>query len=305
MEDTYRSNGKLLLTGEYVVLDGALSLALPTTLGQRLTVEKNKTSKIKWTSIDHNGSVWFESEIDIANILSQKPLNTDNAILRRLIQILRAVLSQNPNALDAHQGLSITTTLEFDRSWGLGSSSTLINNLATWANIDAFQLLKDTFGGSGYDIACAHHDTSILYQLNNSRPNIEPVEFRPSFSDQLYFVYLNAKQDSRQGIAKYRLLNKANKNTIERITTITQDMLVCDSLDAFEALLTAHELIISELIGQPPIKQRLFPDYTGAIKSLGAWGGDFILVSGTTNPKAYFDSKGYRIILRYSDLILS
>jgi len=44
--ETYRSNGKLLLTGEYVVLDGALSLALPTTLGQRLTVEKNKTSQL-------------------------------------------------------------------------------------------------------------------------------------------------------------------------------------------------------------------------------------------------------------------
>jgi len=303
--ETYRSNGKLLLTGEYVVLDGALSLALPTTLGQRLTVEKNKTSQLKWTSIDHDGSIWFESEIDIATILSQEPLKTDNAILKRLIQILRAVLSQNPNALDAHQGLSITATLEFNRSWGLGSSSTLINNLAYWANVDAFQLLKDTFGGSGYDIACAQNDTSILYRRNHSKPSIEAVDFHPKFSDQLYFVYLNAKQDSRQGIAKYRSLNKANKTTIERITSITQDMFVCDSLDAFEGLLTAHEVIISELIGQPPIKQQLFPDYNGAIKSLGAWGGDFILVSGTTHPKAYFNSKGYRTIFRYSDLILS
>jgi mevalonate kinase len=302
--ETYRSNGKLLLTGEYVVLDGALSLALPTKLGQRLTVEKNKTSQLKWTSIDHDGSIWFESEIDIATILSQEPLKTDNAILKRLIQILRAVLSQNLNALEPHQGLSITTTLEFNSSWGLGSSSTLINNIATWANIDAFQLLKDTFGGSGYDIACAQNDTSILYQRNNSKPSIEPVDFHPKFSDQLYFVYLNAKQDSRQGIAKYRALNKANKTVIEQITGITQDMLVCDSLDAFEALLTAHEVIISELIGQPPIKQRLFPDYNGAIKSLGAWGGDFILVSGTNNPKDYFSNKGYKTIFEYSDLIL-
>jgi mevalonate kinase len=302
--ETYRSNGKLLLTGEYVVLDGALSLALPTKLGQRLTVEKNKTSQLKWTSIDHDGSIWFESEIDIATILSQEPLKTDNAILKRLIQILRAVLSQNLNALEPHQGLSITTTLEFNRSWGLGSSSTLINNIATWANIDAFQLLKDTFGGSGYDIACAQNDTSILYQRNNSKPSIEPVDFHPKFSDQLYFVYLNAKQDSRQGIAKYRALNKANKTVIEQITGITQDMLVCDSLDAFEALLTAHEVIISELIGQPPIKQQLFPDYNGAIKSLGAWGGDFILVSGINNPKDYFSNKGYKTIFEYSDLIL-
>ena len=35
------SKGKLLLTSEYFVLDGALSLAIPTKLGQDLLVEKN------------------------------------------------------------------------------------------------------------------------------------------------------------------------------------------------------------------------------------------------------------------------
>ena len=36
--NTYRANGKLLLTGEYLVLKGALALALPTKLGQTMTV---------------------------------------------------------------------------------------------------------------------------------------------------------------------------------------------------------------------------------------------------------------------------
>ena len=31
---TFYSNGKLLITGEYVVLDGAKALALPTKFGQ-------------------------------------------------------------------------------------------------------------------------------------------------------------------------------------------------------------------------------------------------------------------------------
>ena len=30
----FYSNGKLLITGEYVILDGALSLAVPSLLGQ-------------------------------------------------------------------------------------------------------------------------------------------------------------------------------------------------------------------------------------------------------------------------------
>ena len=35
---TYNANGKLLLTGEYLVLKGALALAIPVRLGQSLTV---------------------------------------------------------------------------------------------------------------------------------------------------------------------------------------------------------------------------------------------------------------------------
>ncbi|MEQ3661167.1 MAG: GHMP kinase, partial [Flavobacterium sp.] len=39
MKQTYYSNGKLLLTGEYVVLDGAKALAVPTKFGQSLSIE--------------------------------------------------------------------------------------------------------------------------------------------------------------------------------------------------------------------------------------------------------------------------
>jgi mevalonate kinase len=40
MLDFY-SHGKLLITSEYAVLDGAKALALPTRLGQKLSVSKN------------------------------------------------------------------------------------------------------------------------------------------------------------------------------------------------------------------------------------------------------------------------
>ena len=38
--DEFYSNGKLLLTSEYVVLDGIECLALPTKFGQSLSVKK-------------------------------------------------------------------------------------------------------------------------------------------------------------------------------------------------------------------------------------------------------------------------
>ena len=36
----FESNGKILLTSEYLVLDGAISLALPSKLTQKLFVEE-------------------------------------------------------------------------------------------------------------------------------------------------------------------------------------------------------------------------------------------------------------------------
>jgi len=59
MQNFY-SNGKLLLTGEYVVLDDALSLAVPTKFGQSLKVEPISENKILWKSLDKKGDVWFE-----------------------------------------------------------------------------------------------------------------------------------------------------------------------------------------------------------------------------------------------------
>ena len=51
MKKEFYSNGKLLITGEYLVLDGAKAFALPTKFGQNLIVEKgnnqgNKMEKL-------------------------------------------------------------------------------------------------------------------------------------------------------------------------------------------------------------------------------------------------------------------
>lgn len=43
-----RANGKLLLTGEYLVLDGALSLAFPTRKGQTLLAKKSEKKGFFW-----------------------------------------------------------------------------------------------------------------------------------------------------------------------------------------------------------------------------------------------------------------
>ena len=63
---SYFSHGKLLITGEYVVLDGALSLAIPTKYGQRMGVEfrdsEEADNTLTWYSIDSDGETWYREE---------------------------------------------------------------------------------------------------------------------------------------------------------------------------------------------------------------------------------------------------
>ncbi|MCD2257696.1 GYDIA family GHMP kinase [Psychroserpens luteolus] len=302
---TFFSHGKLLLTGEYVVLDGANALAVPTRFGQSLTIEINQKQTIKWTSLDHQGHIWFETEFEIRNDKLQDVIHNDHPISKRLLSILQAVKDLNPEFLKGTQGYECTTALGFPKDWGLGTSSTLINNIANWANVDAYKLLEATFGGSGYDIACANAAQSLTYQLASSNRHIEMVDFNPSFKEHLYFVYLNKKQNSRDGIQKYRANTSNLSSIISRITELTQAMIICNSLTMFQQLMNVHEELISTIIKQTPVKQQLFNGFNGSIKSLGAWGGDFVMAASKDNPTAYFKSKGFDIILPYTEMVLN
>ena len=300
MIQRYYSHGKLLLTGEYVVLDGAKSLALPTKKGQVLEVAPLEQSNIKWQSILHDKSSWLDYNLDLPLTKNKKE---QDAVLLRLQEILVEAKKMNPSILE--NGISFKSTLEFNKDWGLGSSSTLINNIAQWAAINPYKLLKNTFGGSGYDIACASSNTPISYQLINDTPEVTEVVFNPIFKESIFFVYLNRKQNSRESIQHYRSVAPESLQTaIQEISQITTALINCNSLSSFEELLETHERIIANLIKSPTIKEQLFPDYTKTIKSLGGWGGDFILATGSEKEKTYFKSKGYVTIIPFSEMIL-
>lgn len=299
---SFYSHGKLLLTGEYLVLDGALALALPTKLGQQLTVSKTTGKTLHWQSILHDGSVWFETELPVPI----KKQTHEDSIINRLYEILLAAQSLNPTFLQGTQGYKAVSTLEFPRDWGLGSSSTLIANIAQWASINPYELLEKTFGGSGYDIACATTETPITYVRASNTPTIDTVVFYPSFKEQLFFIHLNRKQNSRDSITHYRNLpiKEIEKHTAT-VSSITASLITAQNdLPLFEELVSEHESLLSEIIQTKTIKEQLFPDYTKGIKSLGGWGGDFILVIGTTEDMGYFKEKGYTTIIPFSDMIL-
>jgi mevalonate kinase len=303
MEKTFYSNGKLLITGEYLVLDGAKSLALPTKFGQYLKVSSGDLGQIRWTSFDFDNSIWFEETISFNEIINFK--DSDNLSQREtLIKILQEAHLLNADFLKSSFGYSISTALTFPKLWGLGTSSTLINNIAQWLQIDAYTLLKNSFGGSGYDIACAQNDTPILYQLENSLPKVEKVIFNPEFTDSIYFVYLNKKQSSKTAIENYYKNKKNLDIDFQIINEITTAVLNSNSLEEFCDLLDKHEKVMSEILELPMVKENLFSDFDGSIKSLGAWGGDFVMAVSKENPTAYFENKGYKTIVTYKDMIL-
>ena len=61
---------------------------------------------------------------------------------------------------------------------------------------------------------------------------------------------------------------------------------------------------MSEILNISTVKLRLFSDFKGTIKSLGAWGGDFVLVFSKEDPTIYFKNKGFETIVTYSEMIL-
>lgn len=298
---TYHSNGKLLITGEYTVLDGALALAVPTKFGQGLKVEHNNNNCIDWKSISETDDVWFEANFKLKN--KQWYPSVNNEVATTLSKILNAINGLNPKVFQQEIGFNIESKLNFNRHWGLGSSSTLINNLANWANIDAYQLLEKTFGGSGYDIACAAHNIPITYQLTNSQRIVTPVDLNWPFKDQLYFVYLNKKQNSRNAIAHYKDQAKYNSTYIQDISELTYQLIGCTNPEEFDIIIERHENLLSALLNLKPVKQELFFDFLGSIKSLGAWGGDFIMARASQNPTAYFKAKGFDIVIPFSEMV--
>jgi len=301
---TFYSNGKLLITGEYVVLDGAKAFALPTKYGQNLIIEEADNDIIQWTSYDSDKSIWFEDNIPFASITRKERFDDTKSVKNTLIEILHEAYLMNSDFITASKGYKITTELTFPKLWGLGTSSTLINNIAQWLQIDAFELLKRSFGGSGYDIACAQNNSGILYQIIDEKPVVEIVDFNPDFTDKIFFVYLNKKQNSKNAIASYYSNQVDIRKAIPVINDLTKTVVMAAQPKTFALALAQHEIELSNILELPTVKEILFHDFDGVVKSLGAWGGDFVLSISKENPTNYFKERGFEIVIPYDEMIL-
>ena len=297
----YYSCGKLLITAEYLVLKGAKGLAMPTKYGQKMSIKKNRKNYIVWEAYTCDNEKWIDCKFDL-NFKLLKSKKTKTEFVYSLSKLLKNINVLSPGF--AGEGLNISTNLEFKRNWGLGSSSTLINNVSNWLNINPYELLKTTYNGSGYDIAVANSKKSIFFQKKGDTNEITPARFSPPFKDNLFFIHLNKKVNSQKEVTKF--LNQKNeyKDDILKINSLGEMLVKEKNQKIFNEMIKEHEEIISKIISKKPIQKIIFKDFCGQIKSLGSWGGDFILASGDTETPNYFSKKGYNIIIPFSEMKL-
>ena len=293
------SNGKILFTSEYTVLKGSLALAIPTKFKQHLTFENKGNDLLIWKSYDFKNNVWFECQFLLPNLKINNC--SDKKTAQTLAKILNSAKKINSNFLEKSCGGIIKTKLDFPINWGLGSSSTLINNIAKWSNTNPYELLWANFKGSGYDIACAQRNYPILFKVENNSPIVKKISFQPIFSKNLFFIHLNKKQNSNKAIKNFNAKNISLK-LVNSFTDLTKKIINSNNICDFQRNIKKHEMLLSKELLIQPIKEKFFNDYDGEIKSLGAWGGDFILAAGPLNSPSYFKNKGFKTIVSFKNM---
>ncbi len=307
MSIVIRTHGKLLLTGEYAVLDGAEALALPVRYGQTLYVQPaNTPAALHWTSVDAHGTPWFEAAFTLPTLDLED--TSDSATARRLQGLLLACRRQRADFLADYKGWTVRIEADYPLQWGLGSSSTLVAALAHWAKVDPYAVLFETLGGSGYDIACAFASGPIFYRLNNHHtPHIEAAPFDPPFADHLFFVFLGKKQDSRVEIRRFRQKARPPADWLKAISALARKCAAAQTLDAFSQYLQEHEQLLAPALARTPVQEELFEDFPGVVKSLGAWGGDFVLAASpldAAGTRQYFAQRDFPTCIPYREMAL-
>jgi mevalonate kinase len=299
----YFSRGKLLITGEYLVLKGALALVTPVKFGQSLLVQKDHAGYLTWESYDMN-RCWFKAKFDTT--FWQIIESTDLQVANRLLSWLKSACILNPRFASTLNKKKVVVNADFDLSWGLGSSSSLLSDIAFWAEVDPFDLHRLVSKGSGYDVVSARENGPSLFRLSEGRYEIEKAEFNPKFREKLFFVYLGHKQDSSKSVNAFLTRLDSFEKEIEAVTALSERMIDADTIFDFEVCIREHEGIISVILGQKRIKDDRFADLTGEIKSLGAWGGDFAMMTWSDSKdelKKYLKTKDIYTVFGFDEII--
>ena len=325
-----------MISGEYLVLSGARALAMPVSYRQTLTVAQRPASQpaLDWRT-QVKGNSWLQTRFSLPDLESvtqpgegtqeadwaqredgsqqryappQQENRSRKESVRFVRNVLRAARELNPDFLAGQYHWEAVSDIGFDREWGLGSSSSLISNIAWWASADPYALFFKVSNGSGYDIACARSSRPVLYQYQgtNTPPHVETTSFNPVFGGQLVFVYSGRKQSSEKSLRTFDP-GIVRPEDIRDISALSQKMAVTQNLAAFMEAMDHHERITAQYLHRTPLQADFFPDFPGSVKSLGAWGGDFFMAAADRPREeivSYFHHKGFHTVIPFAEMRL-
>lgn len=272
--NTIRANGKLLISGEYLVMNGARALAFPIRFGQQLNVEITDSGKLEWIS-KQQGKIWFTAEFNPESLSVQHSSHPE--IASALWRILQSARSFNPDFLLNEGGIKAEIEADYPLEWGLGSSSSLISLIARWSGVDALSLFRSISGGSGYDLACATRKDPFFYQLVHDTPTITLARPGNALLNSSVFAWLGNKQNSQTEIERYRKSDTPSQRVIDRVSELASEFCKAEDVPELIEIIEEHEYLLSSVLKKPVLMHERFRNFAGAVKSLGAWGGDFAM----------------------------
>ena len=297
----YHSNGNLLLTGEYLISDGAEAIALPLRKGHTLAVKPIHGKKIIWESVYNQKTetkVIFRSD-------DFQIIQTDNENSANFIQqVLRKAMDHLPS-LNQLPGYHIKAFHDYPAFLEFGCESAMIANIADWFNINPFRFSRDISPGLESQIACAKNHKPILFKATNKFPDYQEINLNFPFAEHLHFIYTGNKDDSSDRTKQLHNYPYFHEILI-KISEINNQIIQSSSLEAFEKALLNHDKLLSEVLNEKRLQEKAFRNFPGIVKPLNDWSGKFVLASwkGKNNElREYFGSYNIQTIFSWEELI--
>jgi len=194
-----------MLCGEYAVTVGVEALAIPVVPGQWMYVWEFDSpgggDRLIWEAKEKNGNTWLNESFALP--LEAMEAETEKSSERDCSrEVLHSMLSMVAEGFwKPGKSYRIETQLEFERSSGLGSSSTMVANFARFAGLDAQIVQQKVFGGSGYDVAVAELGKGLVFWKNGEVANWDKWSLSSDLTSKWKIVFLGQKQNSRSALS--------------------------------------------------------------------------------------------------------
>lgn len=294
-----------MLCGEYAVIIGVEALALPVSLGQWMYVWEFDSpgggDRLIWEAKEKDGSTWLNESFALP--LETMEAETEKSSERdRSREVLHSMLSMVAEGFwKTGKSYRIETQLEFDRSSGLGSSSTMVANFARFAGLDAQKVQQKVLCGSGYDVAVAELGKGLAFWKNAEVANWDAWKLSADLTSKWKIVFLGKKQNSRNALAdvKGKLMEiEKDDFLMHQLQQVCAAVKMANQVPMLEAGLEMWQAILAMSLGlETPYQHFKFqPTKGGLCKWLGAWGGDMLLINDVFEESEREALKKYKIV---------